>query len=396
MLYIGISPLGDIMPVENYAIVDDINNSAGINHASVVEGTIEHYLELYGDTGNVSASAQFPQPSGGNMGVCYTTATASAATVENNSWGSPGTMALGTLQTSYPSDNTNLENAFLANKTLVFAAGNWGSGNSNNIDVECSSSWTINVSAADDIGSGSLGNLTYYSYANPGLTNYVMSGQAVNSTMVGTSFAAPRLSALALILQAQHNNQLTQSEIHTLLDTYSDGVNLTQDAQGGGSVAAAGNFVWHRIDDATFGRIVNASASYVPGTVNTTTQAEGLYALELDRVGDSGGVAWLAGVIASQGIAQAAADLKGSAEYQTVSQHQFNNVTLFEKVQALYHDGLGRESDDGGMAYWLNRVVSDHLPNFNQISSTGQFIDLHQYYAAFFGAAGVAQPTWLS
>jgi hypothetical protein len=233
--------------------------------------------------------------------------------------------------------------------------------------------------------------LASYSSANPSMTSYVTLGTVANypqdSTAIGTSFAAPRITALISMLDAEYGDQLTQSDIHTILDQGSIGENLSQENQ-----PNMPTYVYHVIDDTTLGNILHMP--YTPGECTLRMEVSGLYNLLLDRIADTGGLNFYTNVAATQGLAAVDAQLKASPEYRTVASHTTNEVSLMEDVQAMYHVFLGRESDDGGLAWWVDHIAHDNTPTNQQIMLTGQHINISQYEQAFVAAAGQHLPTW--
>jgi hypothetical protein len=379
------------MYVANYALIDDIQNTAGENHAQMVTATIDSYISQYGFSSNQTQAFQFPDSLTTESIQINSDVASITSPVVNNSWASlaeshsPNAWLVGN-----PAVYSAFETAFLSGKTMVFAAGNDGASSPNEVSFDASTPFVISVSAMD-LNPNGQEQLAWYSSANPAMTNYVTPGTVANypqdSTAIGTSFAAPRITALISMLDAEYGGQLTQSDIHTILDQGSIGENEAQENQP--NMPA---YVYHVIDDTTFGNILHMQ--YTPGECTLRMEVSGLYNLLLDRVADTGGLNFYTNEAATQGLSAVDAQLKASAEYRTVSSHTINEVSLMEDVQAMYHVFLGRESDDGGLAWWVDHIAHANTPTNQQILITGQHIDISQYEQAFVAAAGQHLPSW--
>jgi hypothetical protein len=379
------------MYVADYALIDDIQNTGGESHADLVTATINSYISQYGFSPTQTQAFQFPNSWGTEFTEINSDVASVTSPVVNNSWASlAATHSPNAWLVGDPAVYSTLENAFLSGKTMVFAAGNQGASSPNKVSFEASTSFVISVSAMDLDPNGHE-QLASYSSANPAMTNYVTLGTVANypqdSTATGTSFAAPRITALISMLDAEYGGPLTQSDIHTMLDQGSIGENLSQENQ-----PNMPTYVYHVIDDTTFGNILHMQ--YTPGECTLRMEVSGLYNLLLDRVADTGGLNFYTNLAATQGLAAVDAQLKASPEYHTVSSHAINEVSLMEDVQAMYHVFLGRESDDGGLAWWVDHIAHDNTPTNQQIMITGQHIDISQYEQAFAAAAGQHLPTW--
>ncbi|MPW17859.1 DUF4214 domain-containing protein [Paraburkholderia sp. CNPSo 3157] len=379
------------MNVANYALIDDIQNTAGEHHADMVTATINNYVSQYGFSSYQTQAFQFPNSWNTEATQINSDVASITSPVVNNSWADlAASHSPNAWLTDGPDIYRALEDAFLSGKTMVFAAGNQGASSPNTASFEGSTSFVISVSAMDPDPNGHE-QLASYSSANPAMTNYVTLGTVANypqnPTAIGTSFAAPRITALISMLDAEYGGQLTQSDIHTILDQGSVGENLSQENQ-----PNMPTYVYHVIDDTTFGNILHMQ--YTPGECTVRMEVSGLYNLLLDRVADTGGLNFYTNLAATQGLGVVGAQLKASPEYQTVSGHTINEVSLMEDVQAMYHVFLGRESDDVGLAWWVDHIAHDNAPTNQQISITGQHIDISQYEQAFVAAAGQHLPSW--
>jgi hypothetical protein len=356
-----------------------------------VTATIDSYISQYGFASNQTQAFQFPDSLTTESIQINADVASITSPVVNNSWASlaeshsPNAWLVGN-----PAVYSAFETAFLSGKTMVFAAGNDGASSPNEVSFDASTPFVISVSAMD-LNPNGQEQLAWYSSANPAMTNYVTLGTVANypqdSTAIGTSFAAPRITALISMLDAEYGGHLTQSDIHTILDQGSIGENEAQENQP--NMPA---YVYHVIDDTTFGNILHMQ--YTPGECTLRMAVSGLYNLLLDRVADTGGLNFYTNEAATQGLSAVDAQLKASAEYRTVSSHTINEVSLMEDVQAMYHVFLGRESDDGGLAWWVDHIAHANTPTNQQILITGQHIDISQYEQAFVAAAGQHLPSW--
>jgi hypothetical protein len=379
------------MNIASYALIDDIQNTAGENHADMVTATINNYISQYGFSPAQTQAFQFPNSQSAESIQINSDVPSITSPVVNNSW---AYLAASHSPNAWLSDDpalySALEDAFLSGKTMVFAAGNEGASSPNTVSFEASTPFVISVSAMDLDPNGHE-QLAWYSSVNPAMTNYVTPGTVENypqnPTAIGTSFATARITALISMLDAEYGGQLTQSDIHTILDQGSIGENLSQENQ-----PNAPKYVYHVIDDTTFGSILHMQ--YTPGECTLRMEVSGLYNLLLDRVADTGGLNFYTNLATTQGLGAVDAQLKASPEYQTLFSHTSNEVSLMEDVQAMYHVFLGREADDGGLAWWVDHIAHDNAPTNQQISITGQHIDISQYGPAFVAAAGQHLPSW--
>lgn len=368
-----------------YALIDDKNDTSGKHHPAKVASVVDHYLGLYGHSSSMDL---FNMPINGlsTEAALSTALKSSTSEVFNNSWANPGvTHASGAMLFFSPAAYHIYQDAFLSGQTLVFAAGNMGKVAPLTVSAEASLPYALNVSAMEN------DQIAWYSCANPEMTNYVTYGTAEyyapDPTSIGTSFAAPRVTALVSLLQDKYGGKLTQSEIHTILDMNSVGKSMT--AAGHPEI---GSYVYHVIDDAAFDRALNDS--YTPGQCTTRMQVDALYNLHLDRVADTPGLDYWTGVAQTKGIAYVSQQMKASPEYKTAAENPIDQVTLFEKVQAMYHLFLNREADDPGISWWLDKIMTEQTPTLDEILTTGQHIELSGIQQQFLAGAGMQLPSW--
>jgi hypothetical protein len=372
------------MTLATYALIDDINNSSNENHAPAVEATFAAYASMFGATANIDASFQMPTDATTFGASMLNAAQHTNALVINNSWDAPYA-----LDHAYglPTENNAAYQAslqiFQSGKTMVFAAGNYGAPFLV-VNEPAASPFNIVVSAGDTGAPGNQWELTSYTSEHPGITNYVTYGGSLDgSGMVGTSFAAPRVSALVSCLQTKFNNTLTQSDIRTALNMGANHLNLPI-ANPNTPYGNPGNFVYNVLDDASMQAIVNGG--YVPGQNTIGMQVDALYKLLLDRNPDQGGLnAWTT-YAQQHGLASVVNAFMQSGEYQQdiATPHTFEQTPLLDKVQAMYHLFFNRESDDGGLAAWTNWVIQSYPANSTQYGSTGQFYSDWNHIAATF------------
>jgi hypothetical protein len=161
------------MYVANYALIDDIQNTAGENHAEMVTATIDSYISQYGFSSNQTQAFQFPDSLTTESIQINADVASITSPVVNNSWASlaeshsPNAWLVGN-----PAVYSAFETAFLSGKTMVFAAGNDGASSPNEVSFDASTPFVISVSAMDLNPSGQE-QLAWYSSANPAMTNYV-------------------------------------------------------------------------------------------------------------------------------------------------------------------------------------------------------------------------------
>src|SRR3954465_2997057 len=120
------------MYVANYALIDDIQNRAGENHADMVTATINNYISQYGFSSNQTQAFQFPDSWSTETIQINSDVASITSPVVNNSWAS---VALSHSPNAWlngdPAVYSALEDAFLSGKTMVFAAGNEGASSPN-------------------------------------------------------------------------------------------------------------------------------------------------------------------------------------------------------------------------------------------------------------------------
>jgi hypothetical protein len=376
-----------------YAIIDDKFNTANEQHAAKVSTTIEHFTGPIGeDIFNMPSSPS--QEAAVLLGAISST----SAPAINCSWASTSNDHVAGLQHWWQSDAYEAQRqAWLSGKTLVFAAGNMSGGLVGGASAEASSPFTLTVSAMDKDANGH-DELTSYSQAGPELTNYVTLGTAPwyapDPSSVGTSFAAPRITAAVTLLQQRFGGQLSQSELHTILDEWSVGEALPK-AGTPPYYPVQPSYIYHTFSDDEISAI--SSVQHTLGQLDLRAQVEGAYCLVLDRIADKAGLDWYTQQAQTNGLAWVGQQLRNSSEYSTVSQHQFSQVPTMEHVLAMYHDILGREADDAGAAWWANKIITEQpAPTLDQITTTGRVIDWHSYEVQFAAGGGVSLPSWLS
>ena len=114
------------------------------------------------------------------------------------------------------------------------------------------------------------------------------------------------------------------------------------------------------------------------------SQIDAAYELVLNRNADAAGLDWY--MKSGMTIGQVVTSLKASPEAQ-IALNRDSAVPVFEKVQAMYHLFLGRESDDKGVSYWIDEIMDEGL----ELASVNEFEPIIQ---AFLVGAKVQEPAW--
>jgi hypothetical protein len=366
------------MTTISYTIIDDKYNVEGKDHVSLVNATIYKYLSMFGNTGQMTV-LNYPRDITQEAALFKQSIDAAPDTTINNSWSSFSLIKTAGAMLYYKPDVYQVyKSAFEAGKTLVFAAGNFGAFKPLSMSFESSLPFSLNISAMDETH-----QISSYSSVNPGITNYIADGsiQYMGQTYHGTSFAAPRVTALVAMLQDKYQHSLDNSEIHTILDLASKGELMTIS----GHPEIAGSY-YHVIDDSVFAKALNSS--YVPGTIDNKVKVSALYELVLNRVADDEGLAYWTAIADKQGIGAVFNSAKGYAQH-----YSEEGVSLFDKVQDLYHLFLGREADDKGMAWWLDVAMQTQRPSGDQIYNGGHVWDMNAMIKIM-GDSGLQLPEW--
>ena len=253
-----------------------------------------------------------------------------------------------------------VEKAFLRGTFTVASSGNGWSG----LDaMPTSSAFADNpfvVSAAALDYSEGAPKKAWYSQFAPGITNFALDGtfeDAHGALHYGTSFSAPRLSALFCSVQDRFPG-LSMAQAYSIVETTSSHIALEQDFISGSCIDFA------QVPDPA------KALAYDPalaGAVTPRMVAESAYELMLDRQPDEQGLEWWSAKIAenagaaldlaaqiTQGERISRAELSGDA----VARNVYERVPVIEKTMAMYHLFLGREADDAGLAYWMG--VAEH------------------------------------
>jgi hypothetical protein len=378
-----------------YTVIDDINAVNGDQyHPLIVNSTIVKYLNKVGLTDTEYTQQYAPTPSS-EASVYAAAMNNTPSKIFNCSWGTTGGTAVAGTEYWWQNDAyTTLENAYVKGDTFVFSVGNDSLASQHRVSSTSSGPFNLTAAALDS----TLTKLASYSNASPEMVTAVLGGDGSYTLLgggtvseTGTSFAAPRLTALVDALQIRAGNTLSNQDIVNIVSSYGAGTSLQVEGN-----SSAPTYIYNVINDSAFQSMVFAGFKH--GQLTMQEKVEGAYALILDRVADFNGLTFYTNMANTQGIDAVYSALYNSSEHANVTpNHTFSQVTLQEKVAALYDDVLNRIGDDAGAAYWMNYAIShEPTPTNTQVVITGTKIDWHQLDQAFCNAAGVAAPYWLA
>lgn len=176
--------------------------------------------------------------------------------------------------------------------------------------------------------------VSQFSAYNALLTEYYTDG-ITDSGAEGTSFAAPKLSAIVAEVQHMHGWKLSQMQLRSALTqacTFFEYKGL-----------------WLRyLDRSAFTATTNG--------VTNALRIQALYRVFLKRHPDAGGYAyWLGKLNSGLSIEEIAVPFKSAPEYRNGSPMK---CPVIEVVQSWYHLWLGREADDGGAGWWAEQLMN--------------------------------------
>lgn len=239
-----------------------------------------------------------------------------------------------------------LKYAFLKGMTVVFAGGNFPQGKMD-ASILAATLWSIDCGGINKTGDG-VGD---YSQHHPALIEYYLSGYY--DGVAGTSYAAPRLSAVISNIQQSAGWSLGSCQIRSAL------------------LESARYFehsnVWLSTPQAPF---------YSPSTITPKLKVTALYALYMQRQPDQGGLDYWVPRVAREGIYDMAMAFKNSPEYEIAKNDPFNydQVPAIRQIMAMYHLFLNREADAGGVAWWGEELLKTANPDTNIRSIAERFI----------------------
>ena len=101
-----------------------------------------------------------------------------------------------------------------------------------------------------------------------------------------------------------------------------------------------------------------------PTTADATNSVDTLYLDLLGRDPDTGGLnGWVQALQSGMTVQQVAAGIVTSTEFiqDNITAGASGNANQTQFVTALYNDVLGRDPDDGGLAYWVGQINTGAL-----------------------------------